>query len=49
MEPTLAVLVKHRQTVADKIAERQEAMVLINQKIDFYAGSKALRREPKSG
>lgn len=49
MEPTLAVLVKHRQTVADKIAERQEAMVLINQKIDFYAGSKALRKEPKSG
>lgn len=49
MEPTLVVLVKHRQTVADKIAECQEAMVLINQKIDFYADSKALREQLKSG
>ena len=36
VEPTLAVLVRHRQTVAAKIAEWHEAMVLINHKIDFY-------------
>jgi DNA-binding transcriptional MerR regulator len=47
--PTLAVLVKHRQSVADKIAEWEQAMVLINQKIDFYANWKALGKQPKPG
>jgi DNA-binding transcriptional MerR regulator len=37
LEPTMAVLVKHRQAVQDKIVEWQQALVLINQKIDFYA------------
>ena len=47
VEPTLAVLVQHRQTVADKIAEWEQAMALINQKIDFYAKWKALGKAPK--
>ena len=47
VEPTLAVLVKHRQSVADKIAEWEQAMELINQKIDFYANWKALGQQPK--
>jgi DNA-binding transcriptional MerR regulator len=45
--PTLAVLVKHQQTVADKIAEWQQAMVLINQKIDFYATWQANGARPE--
>ena len=47
VEPTMAVLVQHRQTVADKIAEWEQAMALINQKIDFYAKWKALGKAPK--
>ncbi len=47
LEPTLAVLLKHRQTVADKIVEWEQAMVLINQKIDFYAGWMATGKRPK--
>lgn len=49
VEPTLAVLVKHQQTVAEKIAEWQEAMVLINKKIDFYEAWKVEGKQPKSG
>jgi DNA-binding transcriptional MerR regulator len=49
VEPTLAVLVKHRHTVVDKIAEWEQAMELINQKIDFYANWKALGKQPKPG
>ena len=49
VEPTLAMLLAHRQTVADKIVEWEQAMVLINQKIDFYANWKALGKQPKSG
>jgi DNA-binding transcriptional MerR regulator len=37
LKPTMAVLVEHRQAVKDKIAEWQQALVLINEKIDFYA------------
>ena len=47
VEPTMAVLVQHRQTVADKIAEWEQAMALINQKIDFYANWKVLGKAPK--
>ena len=46
VKPTLDVLVKHRQTVLEKIAEWKQAMVLIDQKIDFYAAWKALGKQP---
>jgi DNA-binding transcriptional MerR regulator len=47
LEPTMAVLLNHRQTVADKIVEWNQAMELINQKIDFYAGWMASGKRPK--
>jgi DNA-binding transcriptional MerR regulator len=37
LEPTKAMLLKHRRTVEDKIAEWQAAKKLISKKIDFYA------------
>lgn len=48
VESTLAVLQKHRQTVAKKITKWHEAMALIDQKIDFYSDWKSLGKQPKS-
>ncbi len=37
LEPTQAMLREHRVVIEEKIAEWQQALVLIDEKIDFYA------------